>query len=88
VSRCAPSYLADESGFPFPVRKSPTGGACTVTPDVADVAMNSTAQRKLIVTVLVRRNANIVNTRLVTADTCAPNPANNTATLTTRRIIK
>src|SRR5437773_9862057 len=29
VSRCAPSYLADESGFSFPVRKTPTGGGWT-----------------------------------------------------------
>jgi len=61
------------------------GSTGTVTWYLGNLGAQETSFNGLIVTVLVRGNANIVNTATVTSDTPDPNLANNTATVTTRR---
>jgi uncharacterized repeat protein (TIGR01451 family) len=64
------------------------GSAGTVTWKLSDLAARATSGNSLTVTVLVRGNANIVNTATVTSDTFDPNLANNSSTVTTRRTTK
>jgi uncharacterized repeat protein (TIGR01451 family) len=66
----------------------PVGSAGTVTWNLGDLGTQATSFNGLTVTVLVRGNANIVNTATVTSDTFDPNLSNNTATVTTRRTTK
>jgi len=64
------------------------GSAGTVTWHLGNLGGSATSTNSLTVTVQVRGNANIVNTATVTSDTWDPNPANNSATVTTRRTAK
>jgi len=66
----------------------PVGSAGTVNWNLGNLGAQVTSFNNLTVTVLVRGNANIVNTATVTSDTPDPNLANNSATITTRRTTK
>jgi uncharacterized repeat protein (TIGR01451 family) len=81
-------FLSATNKAGIKITAPPVGSAGTVTWYLGDLAAQGTSTSKLVVTVQVRGNGSIVNTATVSSDTCDPNLANNTATVTTRRIVK
>jgi uncharacterized repeat protein (TIGR01451 family) len=63
----------------------PPGATGTVTWNLGNLNSGATQSLTLAVTVTIRGNDLIVNTATVTAATPDPNPANNSATITTKR---
>ena len=62
------------------------GSSGTVTWNLGSLSSGATAAVTLTVTVTARGNDLIVNTATVESSTCDPNTANNTATITSKRV--
>jgi uncharacterized repeat protein (TIGR01451 family) len=88
VNDAVPQGTTFYSALPAPVSAPPVGAGGTVIWNLGSLNSGASATLTLKVKVSARGKDKIVNTATVTSSTPDPNLANNTATITTKRIVK
>ena len=88
VNDAMPQGTTFVSASPSPSNAPPAGAGGTVTWNLGNLANGASATLTLTVKVSIKGNTLIVNTASVTSSSSDPNPANNTATVTSKRIAK
>lgn len=88
VNDAVPQGTTFASASPAPSSAPPVGAGGTVVWSPGSMSSGATATFTLKVKVSLKGNALIVNTATVTSSSSDPNPANNSATVTSKRNVK
>jgi uncharacterized repeat protein (TIGR01451 family) len=88
VNDAVPQGTTFVSASPAPSNAPPVGAGGTVTWNLGNPASEASATLALTVKVSIKGNPLIVNTATVTSSSFDPNPANNSATVTSKKTTK